>query len=153
MLLQKYALLLAECSIYTPPICITIRLPFVPRYFWRSIRVRGRWNPSYYRVGADFGEGNATKDLSVKKRGFQWKGARQSVNEGLWWRSLQERQFSEEVWAIQWTAGLWKAKSCCSHPLPENQLLWGPKSSKKFKQRKSTVGNTIDTVHKLFWCT
>ena len=28
----------------TPPICITIRLPFVLRYFCRSIRVRGRWN-------------------------------------------------------------------------------------------------------------
>ena len=30
--------------LYTPPICITIRLPFVSRYFFRSIRVRGRWN-------------------------------------------------------------------------------------------------------------
>ena len=28
----------------TPPICITIRLPFVSRYFYRSIRVRGRWS-------------------------------------------------------------------------------------------------------------
>ena len=44
ILLQKYALLLTESSIYTPPICITIRLPFVSRYFCRSIRVRGRWN-------------------------------------------------------------------------------------------------------------
>ena len=30
--------------VYTPPICITIRLPFVSRCFCRSIRVRGRWN-------------------------------------------------------------------------------------------------------------
>ena len=30
--------------VYTPPICITIRLPFVSRYFCRSIRVRGRWD-------------------------------------------------------------------------------------------------------------
>ena len=30
--------------VYTPPICITIRLPFVSRYFCGSIRVRGRWN-------------------------------------------------------------------------------------------------------------
>ena len=33
--------------VYTPPICITIRLPFVSRYFFRSIRVRGRWNTPY----------------------------------------------------------------------------------------------------------
>ena len=32
--------------VHTPPICITIRLPFVSRYFCRSIRVRGRWNTS-----------------------------------------------------------------------------------------------------------
>ena len=38
ILLQKHALFLAESSIYT------IRLPFVSRYFCRSIRVRGRWN-------------------------------------------------------------------------------------------------------------
>ena len=30
--------------VYTPPICIAMRLPFVSRYFCRSIRVRGRWN-------------------------------------------------------------------------------------------------------------
>ena len=42
ILLQKYALLLAESSIYTPPICIKIPLPSVSRCFCRSIRVRGR---------------------------------------------------------------------------------------------------------------
>ena len=30
--------------VYTPPICITIRLPFVSRCFCRSIGVRGRWD-------------------------------------------------------------------------------------------------------------
>ena len=35
--------------VYTPPICITMRLPFVSRYFCRSIRVRGRWD-----TGKDF---------------------------------------------------------------------------------------------------
>ena len=30
--------------VYTPPICIAIRLPFVSRYLCRSIRVRGRWD-------------------------------------------------------------------------------------------------------------
>ena len=29
----------------------------------------------------------------------------------------------KEVRAIQWTAGFWKVKSCCPHPLPENRLL------------------------------
>ena len=44
MLLQKHTLLrlLAESVIYTTPICITIRLPFVSQYFHRGIRVRGR---------------------------------------------------------------------------------------------------------------
>ena len=28
----------------TPPICITIRLPFVSQYLCRSLRVRGRWS-------------------------------------------------------------------------------------------------------------
>ena len=41
----------------TPPICIMIRLPFVSRYFFRSIRVRGRWNtPNLGQIGADFPE-------------------------------------------------------------------------------------------------
>ena len=44
LLLQEYALLLAESSEYTPPIYITIRLPCVSRYFCRSIQVRGRCN-------------------------------------------------------------------------------------------------------------
>ena len=44
ILLQKYALLLAESSEDTPPVCIMIHLPFVSRYFCRSIRVRGRWD-------------------------------------------------------------------------------------------------------------
>ena len=35
----------------------------------------------------------------------------------------QERQFSEEVRAIQGTAKVWKLKRCCPHPLPDNQLL------------------------------
>ena len=49
ILWQKYALLLAESSIYiyiyiNPPICITICLPFVSRYVSRSIGARGHWN-------------------------------------------------------------------------------------------------------------
>ena len=67
--------------------------------------------------------GDARKHFSVKKRGFQWKGGRQFSESEVWKGFLQERQFSEEVRAIQWTAGLWKLKSCCPHPLPKNQLL------------------------------
>ena len=42
MLFQKYALL-AESNIYTPPVCIMIRLPFGSWCFCESIRVRGCW--------------------------------------------------------------------------------------------------------------
>ena len=31
-------------GVYTPAICIALRLPFLSQYFFRSIRVRGRWN-------------------------------------------------------------------------------------------------------------
>ena len=40
----KYMPSLWQKVVYTPPICITIRLPFVSRYFCGSIRVRGRWD-------------------------------------------------------------------------------------------------------------
>ena len=33
--------------------CITIRLPFVSRYSFRSVRVRGRWNTPYWKKGKD----------------------------------------------------------------------------------------------------
>ena len=36
--------------VYTTPICITIRLPFVSRYFCGSIRVRGRWDTPNSRL-------------------------------------------------------------------------------------------------------
>ena len=38
--------------------------------------------------------------------------------------STGKAQFSEEVRAIQWTAGLRKLKSCCPNPLHKNQLLY-----------------------------
>ena len=72
---------------------------------------------------ADFGEGDATKHFSVTNRFFSGKEGGNSVNEGFGKDILQEREFSEEARAIQWTAGLWKLKSCCPHPLPENRLL------------------------------
>ena len=39
---------------YIPPICITILLPFVSRYFCRSIRVRGRWDTPNKFLGTSF---------------------------------------------------------------------------------------------------
>ena len=50
-------------------------------------------------------------------------GGGNSVNQAFGEGLLQERQFSEEVRPIHWTAGLWKLKSCCPHPLPENPPL------------------------------
>ena len=73
-------------------------------------------------LGADFWEVDATKHLSVTKWGFQWKGGRDSVNEEFG-KDFYRKQFSEEVWAVQRTAGLWRCESCCPHPLPKNQLL------------------------------
>ena len=35
-------------------------------------------------IRADFWEGDATKHLSLKKRGFQWKGGRQFSESGVW---------------------------------------------------------------------
>ena len=61
--------------------------------------------------------------LFSEKCVFQGKGGRQFSESGVWWAFLQERQFSEEVRAIRSIAGLWKLKSSCPHPLPENQLL------------------------------
>ena len=52
------------------------------------------------KLRADFWEGDATKHFSVKKRGFQCKGGRQFSESGVWQGFLQERQFSEEVRAI-----------------------------------------------------
>ena len=86
-------------------------------------------------IGADFGAGDATTHFSLNKKGFQWKGGRHSVNEGFS-RFLQEKQFSEEVRAMQWTAGLWKLKSCCSHPLPKNQLLFANPNPTKQRYEK-----------------
>ena len=80
----------------------------------------GCWLPI---IRADFWEGDAMKHFSVKERGFQWKGGRQFRESGVWQGCLQERQLREEVRAIYWTAGLWKLKSCCPHPLPKNRHL------------------------------
>ena len=54
------------------------------------------------------------------KKGFQWNGGRHSVNEGFG----KDFYRKGKVWAIQWTVGHWKLKSCCPHPLPENQLFF-----------------------------
>ena len=88
---------------YTPPICITIRVPFVSQYFAGVLGSAGGGtpinlvfaaaeclvkkgvkfvmnNPGHFRaslpeerVRADFWEGGVTKDFSAKKTGLQWK--------------------------------------------------------------------------------
>ena len=72
-----------------------------------------------------FGKGMRRSACQWKKSFFflRWKGGRQFSEWGVWSGFLQKRQFSEELRAIHWTAGLWKLESCCVHPLPENQLL------------------------------
>ena len=80
MLLQKYALLLAESSIYTPPICVTIRLPFVSRYICKSIRVRGRWN-------------------TPKFLNLRWPDSREEICQG--------RNFPEWIWVKKFPWKSW----------------------------------------------
>ena len=60
-------------------------------------------------LGADFRDsGDATKHLSVKRRGFQWKGRRDSVNVRFGKDFYRKGNSVKRSWAIQWTAGLWK---------------------------------------------
>ena len=74
--------------VYTQPICITIRLPFVSRYFFRSIRVRGRWDtpktncsgkkkePKPKLFGPDifgWGGGLAREGVGAKKFGMSFE--------------------------------------------------------------------------------
>ena len=62
------------------------------------------------------------KHFSNTNRVFQWKGQGIQWMRGLVRSSTRKAiEFSEEVRAIRWAAGLWKLKSCCPHPLPKNQ--------------------------------
>ena len=54
--------------------------------------------------------------FSEKQFFVQWKGGRHSGMRVLVGMSTGK--------AIQWTAGVWKLKSCCPHPLPESLLLY-----------------------------
>ena len=55
---------------------------------------------SRLQVGAEFWEGDATKQKSVKESAFHWKG-RRSENETSVSKILQEMPFTEEVRFIQ----------------------------------------------------
>ena len=77
------------------------------------------------RLGADFWEGDATKHFSVENRGFQWKGGRDSVNEGFgkdFYRKgnsvKRSGPFSELQDSENW-------KVAVPQGLPKNQLLHG----------------------------
>ena len=58
---------LGEKVVYTPPICITIRLPFVSRYFCGSIRVRGRWDTPNKSLGPG-NRANLEKQISRNEK-------------------------------------------------------------------------------------
>ena len=84
-----------------------------------------------------FGKGMRRSTFQWKK-GFSVKRGRQFSESEVWWGFLQERQFSEEVRAIHWTAGLWKLKNGCPHPLPQNKLLKKAKTHKKKEEHRKT---------------
>ena len=99
--------------VYTPPLCITIRLPFVSWYFCRSIRVRGRWNtpnrcktffwkimvvvvagPSLNLAVLDFCLGHPKPqklvemkfwDFSQRSRDKTWSDDWEEFGEKFWW--------------------------------------------------------------------
>ena len=88
-----------------------------------------------------FGKGMRRSTFHWKKGLFSEKGGGNSVNEGFGKDFYRIGTFGEEVWAIQWTTGLWKLKSCCPHPLPENQLLenkgFGPQTPENDENDKN----------------
>ena len=58
--------------VYTPPICITIRPPYVSQYFCRSIRVRNRWKtPQLNRQGFEIQPANDLKSQRFESLQFQ----------------------------------------------------------------------------------
>ena len=65
-----------------------------------------------------FGKGMRRSTFQWKKGVFSEKGGGNSVNQGFG-KDFYRKGNS----AIHWTAGLWKLKSCCPHPLQRNQLL------------------------------
>ena len=67
-----------------------------------------------------WGKGDAMKQKSVRKgSSFTKPRANHSVSEGLWYALLQTRQFSEEVWAVQWAAGFGNLSLLLSSPSPQ----------------------------------
>ena len=86
--------------------------------------------------------------LFSEKKGFSLfseKGGRHSVNEGFgkdFYRkgnSVKSSLYSMNRWTL-------KVKSCCPHPLPENQLLAVSPASRTDKLRGFTSGNPSTNV-------
>ena len=78
----------------------------------------------------------------VQRSTFQWRQEVFFEGKGggiQWMRGLLRISAGKSAQAIQWTAGLWKLKSCCPQPLPDNQLL------------SSMRNKMITDRHKLPW--
>ena len=56
--------------VYTPPICITVRLPSVSRCFCRSSSVRRRWNTSHFRQSSGHPPGARGTTAGKTNRGL-----------------------------------------------------------------------------------
>ena len=60
--------------------------------------------------------------FSEKKGGFQWKGGRQFRRKGGFGKDFYRKGNSVKRFGpFTEPPGLWKLKSCCPHPLPENR--------------------------------
>ena len=96
----------------------------VPEVRSRAFWATKRWNRSRF-----WGRECDEALFSGKKR-FQWKGGR------IQWMMCLVRISTGK--AIQWRvwghspAGIWKLKSCCPHPLPQNQLLLGKENAAQY---------------------
>ena len=108
-----------------------------PPFHWKSLLFTEKCfiaSPSQKsaltKIEADFWEGDATKHFSVKKRGSPWKGGR--FGKDFYRKSNSVKRSGP----IQWTGGLWRLKSCCPHPLPENRLWLKGATSKNVKNRQ-----------------
>ena len=88
-----------------------------------------------------FWEGDATKHFSVKRKGFSVKGGGHSVNEGFG-KDFYRKGSSVKRSGPFNEAPDPKLKSCCLHPLPENQLLMPAGSAREPASSESAAPRT-----------
>ena len=110
------------------------------------------------KIRADFWAGDPTKHFSVKKRGFQWKGGRDSVNEGFgkdFYRKgnsvKRSGPFSEppdsENWKVADQIHFPKISSYKRDPEHDAYI----EQFRDIAHLKISIGKKIVTVHTLFW--